>query len=97
MRPIGIFVSASLALLTACGNESSDQQMVPGQEVADRLDDAADQSAPRAEQVLHDAADQARQVDTMEPVDQPGSYAQRAMEKAGEAEASASPQSAPER
>jgi hypothetical protein len=57
--------------------------------VADRLEDAADQSGPAAKKVLKDAADEAREHQTLAPVDEPGSFAQEAMQKAGNAQATA--------
>jgi hypothetical protein len=78
--------------LAACGEgNSNNQERTSGDDVADQLEEAADQSAPTAERVLDEAAEQARDQETMAPAGQPGSFAQQAMEKAGEAEASASP------
>jgi len=44
-------IYAAALLLTACGGQSQ------GENVADRLDEAADQSTPEAANVLEDAAD----------------------------------------
>jgi hypothetical protein len=83
----------TLATLTACGSPGSGEHNKPtsGKEVGDRLDKAAAQSAPTAKRVLEDAADEARRHPSMAPVDQPSSFAQDAMAKAGAAEASANP------
>lgn len=54
------------------------------------MKNAADQSAPKAKEVLENAADEAREHPSLAPVDDPNSFAQEAMKKAGEAEASAS-------
>lgn len=90
-------ILASLLTLTACSGSGSPnaQRSASGEEVADRLEKAADQSAPAARKVLDDAADEARQHATLAPVDQPGSFAQEAMGRAGKAEASATPESSP--
>jgi hypothetical protein len=85
---------AAIALVCVLGlgacDASSEKPAASSSDVANRLEKAADQSGPVAKEVLRDAADEARKQPTMEPVDQPGSFAQRAMQKAGEAEASAS-------
>ena len=81
----------SLAL-AACGEgtvaEQSDAvtgEQVPGEEVADALYDAASQSGPAAREVLEDAADIAAQEESLDPVGEPGSFAQDAMQAAGNA------------
>ena len=84
-----IAVASTLLLaVSACGGQNQQAGgSASGEEVGDRLDEAAKQSAPTARRVLENAADEARQRPSMAPVDQPGSYAQEAMSKAGEAEA----------
>lgn len=86
-------VLAGLLALAACGEERSGEgekapgEQVSGEKVADRLEEAADQSGPAAEEVLENAAEAARERESMAPVSEPGSFAQRAMQKAGKAEA----------
>lgn len=86
MKPVFLAIAASLTL-SACG-QSDQKDATTGAEVADKLDRAADQSGPAAKQVLEGAAAEARKHSSMAPVDEPGSFAQDAMQKAGEAEAS---------
>jgi hypothetical protein len=80
-----VLVLSGLFVIAGCGQ--SQDRSASGKEVADHLDNAADQSGPAAKQILEGAADEARQHPTMAPVDQPGSFAQDAMQKAGNAEA----------
>lgn len=96
---IRLLVLLAMAGLTACSETGASQHnaTTTGAEVGERLDDAAAQSAPTAKRVLEDAADEARQHPSMAPVDQPSSFAQDAMAKAGAAEASATPQSSAKR
>jgi|GEM_PF-7125346 ABC-type glycerol-3-phosphate transport system substrate-binding protein len=96
MRKHVALFAATLAL-AACGGEKPTGQTstaTSGDEVADRLEDAADQSGPRAKQVLENAADEAREHPSLAPVEKPGSFAQEAMEKAGKAEAAGTPPAA---
>lgn len=87
-----LFALAGTSLLAACGGEPPRQEgQVSGEEVAEKLEEAADQSDPRAEEVLEDAADEAEDRESLQPVDEAGSFAQEAMRKAGEAQASPSP------
>lgn len=76
--------------LSACG-AADEPDAVSGEAVADRLEKAADQSSPAAREVLKDAAAEARKQPSLDPVDEPGSFAQEAMEKAGNAEAPSTP------
>lgn len=88
IKMCGIALAGVLGL-SACGQPQSDEPtQVSGEEVADKLDKAADQSGPVAREALTEAAQEAREQPSMAPVDQPGSFAQDAMQKAGNAEAS---------
>jgi hypothetical protein len=80
-----IVILSGLFAVAACGQ--SEDRSTSGKDVADRLESAADQSGPAAKQILESAAEEARQHPTMAPADQPGSFAQDAMQKAGNAEA----------
>lgn len=93
---LSTFVVISALCMSGCDQppQSQGTERVSGNEVADKLEDAADQSGPAAQSVLTEAADKARQYPSMAPVDQPGSYAQDAMQDAGNAEASAADQDA---
>lgn len=91
MRKSVLALAVPLLLAACADGNSNNQEGTSGDEVADQLEEAADQSAPTAERVLDEAAEQARDQETMAPAGQPGSFAQDAMEKAGEAEANASP------
>ncbi|MEW9855361.1 hypothetical protein [Novosphingobium sp. M1R2S20] len=81
LRPLGrIAVGFGLALaVTACGEQDS------ADKVADQLDEAAEQSGPRAAEVIEDRADELRERETAAPPGQPGSYAQETMRRAGAA------------
>ena len=73
MRKHVALFAATLAL-AACGGEKPTGQTstaTSGDEVADRLEDAADQSGLRAKQVLENAADEAREHPSLAPVEKP--------------------------
>ncbi|MET1756661.1 hypothetical protein ABVV53_14550 [Novosphingobium sp. RD2P27] len=74
-----MFLSLTFAL-AACGGEQTSADRV-----ADKLDEAAEQSGPVAAEVIEERADQLRERETAAPVGQPGSYAQDTMRKAGAA------------
>ena len=96
MKHLPLALVAATLTLSGCGGQSSQEgEQVSGDQVADKLDQAADQSAPIAKDVLETAAAEARGQESMAPIDQPGSFAQDAMQKAGSAEASASPAAQP--
>jgi len=84
-------VCLSIALSACSGEAVTDQPDAPasgqvsGEEVADALDDAASQSVPAARAVLEDAADVAEDQESLDPVGEPGSFAQDAMQAAGDA------------
>ncbi|RZI76962.1 MAG: hypothetical protein EOP13_00305 [Pseudomonas sp.] len=82
-----LIASLWLVGLSAC-DATEKPAATSGEVVADRLEKAADQSGPAAKKVLENAADEARAHPSMAPVDQPGSFAQDAMQRAGNAEAS---------
>jgi len=87
----GIFLAGiALFALSACG-QAAKKNAVSGAEVGDKLDQAADQSGPAAKEVLQSEAAEARQHPSLAPVDDPSSFAQQAMEKAGKAEESTLP------
>lgn len=90
-----ILAFTGLFMLAACADDRGDetttnteQEQVSGDVVANELEEAAAQSDPAAAEVLEDAAETARGRESMTPVDEPGSFAQEAMEEAGEAAAS---------
>lgn len=83
---------AMIGALIACNGQdpretqqSGEQDNVSGEVVADKLEEAAENSEAEAAEVLEDAADRAEEMDTLPPVDEPGSFAQEAMKNAGEA------------
>jgi len=85
-----VFVIIGTLCAGACDRPRQPQEVerVSGDEVADKLEDAALQSGPAARGVLTEAAQMARQYPSLAPVEQPGSYAQKAMQDAGNAETS---------
>ncbi len=82
--PCVMLLLAPLALLGCGSPEPADNKTVPGEVIAKQLDDAAEQSRPGAKEVLKEAADEAAQHDRLAPAGEPGSFAQEAMEDAGE-------------
>ncbi len=78
-------VLASLAL-SACSSEPTPApQPTSADQVADKLEQAADQSDPKAAAVIDQRADELRGSGTVEAPGQPGSYTQKTMQEAGAA------------
>lgn len=83
MNRMGLASLLFMGMLGACGHNDK---------AADRLDNAAEQSTDAAADVLHNAADKIRDRGGVNaPIDQGGSAVQRAMQKAGNAQAAALP------
>lgn len=78
---------AAALKVTAC-NQAAEKNAGSGQEVANKLENAAEQSGPAAKQVLDKVVNHARRQPSMAPVNEPSSFAQETMTKAGNAEAS---------
>lgn len=99
--PAALATTLVLGLLAGCnqggkdfekGNDAGEvSSQRSGAEVARQLDQAAEQSSPLASKSLERSADEARRQGTMAQPGQPGSFAQRAMEKAATAGASDAP------
>jgi len=68
--------------LSACGNEP--EQATPSEE-ADKLDQAAAQSDPKAAAVISKRADELRGMGSAAPAGEPGSFTQETMREAGAA------------
>ena len=78
---------AALAL-GACSSEPAPApEQTSADQVADQLDQAADQSDPKAAKVINQRADELRGSGAVAPPGQPGSYAQKTMQEAGAAAA----------
>jgi hypothetical protein len=88
MMKIQVVMACALAL-SGCKPSDSQQSGTSGRDVANQLDDAADQSGPAARQVLESSAAEVRKYPPMIPVDQASAFTQHTMEKAGQAEAAA--------
>lgn len=71
---------AAFVVLAACGTQES------AEDVSDQLEEAAEQSDPAAAQVLENAADRIEEMEGVAPAGAPGSVAQDAMQRAGEAQ-----------
>lgn len=83
--PTRLSLVLGLALaLAACGGEP--EQASPD-EVADKLEQAADQSDPKAAEVIDQRAQELRGSASVAPPGEAGSYAQKTMEEAGAAAA----------
>jgi hypothetical protein len=89
MRKTSIAVTTLAALaLGACGSgQQPAAQETTADQVADKLEQAADQSDPEAAAVINKRADELRGAGTVAPPGQPGSYAQDTMQEAGAAAA----------
>lgn len=68
--------------LSGCGKEP--EQATPSQE-AEKLDQAAAQSDPKAAQVISKRADELRGMESAAPAGEPGSFTQDTMREAGAA------------
>jgi hypothetical protein len=80
-------LSGSLAL-GACSSEPAPApEQTSADQVADKLEQAADQSDPKAAEVMNKRADELRGSGAVAPPGQPGSYAQDTMQEAGAAAA----------
>jgi hypothetical protein len=78
---------AALAL-GACSSEPAPApEQTSADQVADTLDQAAQQSDPKAAEVIKQRADELRGSGAVAPPGQPGSYAQDTMQEAGAAAA----------
>jgi hypothetical protein len=78
---------AALAL-AACGSEQQPAaEPTSADQVADKLDQAAAQSDPKAAEVIQQRADELRGSASVAPPGEPGSYAQKTMQEAGAAAA----------
>lgn len=97
MKKTATIMFAALGLMACREQPQQTDETVSGDEVAQALEDAATQSGPAAQDVLEDAADQARERDAMQPVDEPGSFAQDAVQRAADAEARREMEEAPRR
>lgn len=73
--------------LGACGSEPQQTEQASADQVADKLEQAADQSDPKAAKVINRRADELRGSGAVAPPGQPGSYAQKTMQEAGAAAA----------
>lgn len=76
-------IPAFAIALAACSSHSTNDA---AEQQADALDNAADQSSPKAADVLHDQADAIRENGAVGAPGQPGSTVQRAMNQAGAAQ-----------
>jgi hypothetical protein len=89
MRKTSIAMTTLAALtLGACGSgQQPAAQETSADQVADKLEQAADQSDPKAAEVINQRADELRGSGDVAPPGQPGSYAQKTMQEAGAAAA----------
>lgn len=79
---VSIALTALTLGLSACGK--APEQATPSQE-ADKLDQAAAQSDPKAAEVINKRADELRGMQSAAPAGEPGSFAQDTMQEAGAA------------
>ena len=75
-----------LAALALAGCQSQPEQASADQ-MADKLEQAADQSDPKAAAVIDQRAEELRGSASVAPAGEPGSYAQKTMQEAGAAQA----------
>lgn len=75
---------AAALVLGACSQEP---EQVPADAAADKLDAAAAESDPQAAAVMRERAEAMRGMESVAPMDEPGSYTQDTMSKAGAAAA----------
>lgn len=73
--------------MSACSKEPEQTEQASPDQMADKLDQAADQSDPAAAKVIEKRADELRGMESAAPAGQPGSYAQDTMSEAGAAAA----------
>lgn len=85
-----ITATALLAALAlgACSSEPAPaSEATSADQVADKLEQAADQSDPKAAAVIDQRAEELRSSGTVDAPGQPGSYTQKTMQEAGAAAA----------
>jgi len=89
MRKTMTAITAVAALaLSACSSEPAPApQPTSADQIADKLEQAADQSDPKAAAVIDQRAEELRGSGTVEAPGQPGSYTQKTMQEAGAAAA----------
>ena len=85
----------ALALAAGLGLVACGGQQTPADNTADALENAAEQSTPEAAAVLENQADQIRDSNVTQPIQEPGSAGQQALQDAGNAQAANAQQPAP--
>ena len=85
----------ALALAAGLGLVACGGQQTPAENTADALENAAEQSTPEAAAVLENQADQIRDSNVTQPIQEPGSAGQQALQDAGNAQAATAQQPAP--
>lgn len=77
-----VLVLAAAFGLAGCGGG----QQSPAENTAEALENAAEQSTPEAAAVLENQADQIRDSNVTQPISEPGSAGQQALQDAGNAQ-----------